>query len=142
VAELVDAADSKSAVLTDVGVQVSPGAPFFLTLQRNHFMAVVNATDRSFAQEVLQAEGLVLVDFWAPWCGPCKMIGPVLEEVAGDQNSAKIVKVNIDENPQTPGQFGVRSVPTLMLFKGGEAIDTKVGALNKQMIQDWLAQAA
>ena len=141
-AELVDAADSKSAVLTDVGVQVSPGAPSFLTLQRNHFMAIINATDSSFAQEVLQAEGLVLVDFWAPWCGPCKMIGPVLEEVAGDQSSAKIVKVNIDENPQTPGQFGVRSIPTLMLFKGGEVIDTKVGVLNKQMIQDWLAQAA
>lgn len=105
-------------------------------------MALINATDGSFDQDVLQAKGLVLVDFWAPWCGPCKMIGPVLEEISADSSTAKIVKVNIDENPQTPGNFGVRSIPTLILFKDGQAVETKVGALNKKSIQDWLAQAA
>ena len=92
---------------------------------------IVNVTDASFEEDVLKAEGAVLVDYWAEWCGPCKMFAPVLEEIAkeyGDQ--LKICKLNIDENSETPPKFGIRGIPTLMLFKGGNVEATKVGALS------------
>lgn len=96
---------------------------------------IVNVTDASFEEEVLKAENAVLVDYWAEWCGPCKMIAPVLEEIAkeyGDQ--LKICKLNIDENSETPPKFGIRGIPTLMLFKGGNVEATKVGALSKSQL--------
>ena len=94
-----------------------------------------HVTDSSFEQEVLKAQGPVLVDFWAEWCGPCKMIGPVLEEIAGDYaGKLKIAKLNIDENPQTPPKYGIRGIPTLMLFKNGQVEATKVGAVSKSQL--------
>jgi thioredoxin 1 len=94
-----------------------------------------HVTDASFDQEVLKAAGPVLVDFWAEWCGPCKMIGPVLEEIAGDYaGKLKIAKLNIDENPQTPPKYGIRGIPTLMLFKNGQVEATKVGAVSKSQL--------
>lgn len=100
-------------------------------------------TDASFEADVLKASGLVLVDFWAEWCGPCKMIGPVLEELATDMaGKAVIAKVNVDDNPATAGKFGIRSIPTLMLFKNGQPVATKVGALPKQALQAWIQEHA
>ncbi|WP_286240440.1 thioredoxin TrxA [Neptuniibacter halophilus] len=96
---------------------------------------IVNVTDASFEEEVLKAEGAVLVDYWAEWCGPCKMIAPVLEEIAKEYgNQLKICKLNIDENSETPPKFGIRGIPTLMLFKGGNVEATKVGALSKSQL--------
>lgn len=96
---------------------------------------IVNVTDASFEDDVLKAEGPVLVDYWAEWCGPCKMIAPVLEEIAKDYNGRlKVCKLNIDENNETPPKFGIRGIPTLMLFKGGNAEATKVGALSKSQL--------
>jgi len=90
---------------------------------------VKQVTDASFAQDVLQADGLVLVDFWAPWCGPCRAVAPVLEQVAAQYASrVTIAKMNVDENPQTPGHYGVRSIPTIALFRGGEVVDGVLGA--------------
>jgi thioredoxin 1 len=98
-------------------------------------------SDASFEADVLKAPGLVLVDFWAEWCGPCKMIGPVLEELARDmQGKVTIGKVNVDENPASAGNYGVRSIPTLMLFKDGKLVSTKVGALPKQALQTWVQE--
>ena len=103
-------------------------------------MAVITVTDASFASEVLKSPSLVLVDFWAPWCGPCKMIAPVLDDLANHNTSnAKITKINIDDEPQTADTYGVRSIPTLMLFKDGEAVDTKVGIQSKGQIEAWMA---
>ncbi len=97
--------------------------------------SINHVTDSSFDQEVLKAQGPVLVDFWAEWCGPCKMIGPVLEEIAGDYaGKLKIAKLNIDENPQTPPKYGIRGIPTLMLFKNGQVEATKVGAVSKSQL--------
>ena len=93
---------------------------------------IVHATDATFEEEVLKAEGAVLVDFWAPWCGPCKMIAPVLDDIAPSyEGKVKIVKVNVDDNQAVPGQYGVRGIPTLMIFKDGQNVATKVGALAK-----------
>ena len=96
-------------------------------------------TDQTFSADVLKAEGPVLVDFWAEWCGPCKMIGPSLEEIAKDMDGKlKIVKVNIDENPMAPTRYGVRSIPTLLLFKNGQVAATKIGAEPKQKLVSWI----
>ena len=96
---------------------------------------ITNVSDASFEQEVLKAEGAVLVDYWAEWCGPCKMIAPVLDEIAQTyQGKLKVCKLNIDENQDTPPKFGVRGIPTLMLFKNGNVEATKVGALSKSQL--------
>ena len=96
---------------------------------------IVNVTDTSFEDDVLKAEGPVLVDYWAEWCGPCKMIAPVLEEIAKDYDGElKVCKLNIDENNETPPKFGIRGIPTLMLFKDGAVEATKVGALSKSQL--------
>lgn len=100
---------------------------------------IVAVTDATFEQEVLQAEGPVLVDYWAEWCGPCKMIAPVLDELAeqyGDK--IKIAKLNIDENPDTAPQYGIRGIPTLMIFKDGEVAGTKVGAASKSDLSQFI----
>ena len=96
-------------------------------------------TDDSFAAEVLQSEQPVLVDYWAEWCGPCKMIAPILDEVAGEYaGKLKVCKLNIDENQATPPKYGIRGIPTLMLFVGGEIKATKVGALSKSQLVAFL----
>lgn len=98
-------------------------------------MAIGEVNDQNFAQET--AEGLVLVDFWAPWCGPCKMIAPVLEELDGDMSdSVKIVKLNVDDNQETAGKFGVMSIPTLLLLKDGNVVDQVVGFQPKEALQE------
>ena len=105
-------------------------------------MPTIKTTDSDFAAEVLQSDKPVVVDFWAEWCGPCKAIGPALEEIAeelGDQ--VKIVKVNIDENPQTPQQYGVRGIPTLLIFENGEVKAEKVGAVPKSKLAEWVEEA-
>ena len=102
-------------------------------------MATVNVTDENFDSEVIKSGKPVVVDFWAEWCGPCKQIGPMLEEIANEkENKLKILKLNIDENPQTPQKYGVRGIPTLMLFREGKLIDSKVGSLPKSSIEAWL----
>lgn len=94
-----------------------------------------NISDASFEQDVLKADGPVLVDYWAEWCGPCKMIAPVLDDIAQTyQGKLKVCKLNIDDNQATPAKFGVRGIPTLMLFKGGNVEATKVGALSKSQL--------
>ena len=100
---------------------------------------IVYVTDDTFDEEVLKADGPVLVDYWAEWCGPCKMISPVLEEIAKEYNGRlKVAKLNIDENPATPPKYGIRGIPTLMLFKGGDVEATKVGAVSKSQLSAFL----
>ncbi|MFL6624602.1 MAG: thioredoxin TrxA [Sulfurifustis sp.] len=100
---------------------------------------IVSVTDGSFEQEVLKSQGPVLVDYWAEWCGPCKMIAPVLEEIAREYNGRlKVAKLNIDENPMTPPKYGIRGIPTLMLFKNGSVEATKVGAVSKSQLSAFL----
>jgi len=100
----------------------------------------VAATDETFETDVLKASGPVLVDFWAEWCGPCKMIAPALEEIGAEYaGRVTVVKVNIDENPQTPNNYGVRGIPTLIMFKDGKPAATKVGAAPKSQLKEWVA---
>ena len=99
-------------------------------------MATVAVTDSTFESEVINSDKPVLVDFWAPWCGPCRMVGPVLEEIAGENDGVKIVKVNVDENQQYAGKLGVFNIPTMIIYKGGEPVDKLVGAMPKQQILD------
>ncbi|EIM73961.1 thioredoxin [Nitratireductor rhodophyticola] len=102
-------------------------------------MATVKADKNNFQSDVLQASEPVVVDFWAEWCGPCKMIAPALDEIAAELGGkVKIAKVNIDENPELAAQYGVRSIPTLMMFKGGEVADMKVGAAPKTALSAWI----
>jgi len=97
--------------------------------------SIVYLTDDSFEAEVVNADGPVLVDYWADWCGPCKMIAPILDEIAEEyKDKIKITKLNIDENPATPPKYGIRGIPTLMLFKGGNVEATKVGAVSKSQL--------
>jgi thioredoxin 1 len=106
-------------------------------------MATTSVTDASFEEDVLKNEGLVLVDFWAEWCGPCKTIAPSLEELSNEMGgSVTVAKINIDENPNTPTKYGVRGIPTLMLFKDGEVAGTKVGASPKGQIEDWIKSSS
>ena len=102
-------------------------------------MSTVPVSDATFDSDVLKAEGAVLVDFWAEWCGPCKVIAPALEDIAKEMGGrVTVAKVNIDDNPLTPQKYGVRGIPTLMLFKDGQVAATKVGALAKNQLQEWV----
>ncbi len=104
-------------------------------------MATVKVSDSSFKADVIDSEKPVLVDFWAEWCGPCKQIGPALEELSesvGDKMT--IAKVNIDDDPETPSKFHVRGIPTLMIFKGGQVVATKVGVMSKAKLSEWVAE--
>ncbi|WP_343713263.1 thioredoxin TrxA [Inquilinus sp.] len=102
-------------------------------------MSTKPVSDTSFETDVLKASGPVLVDFWAEWCGPCKMIGPSLEEIASELGGkVSIVKLNIDDNPLTPAKYGVRGIPTLMLFRDGQVAATKIGAVPKSALSQWV----
>ncbi len=104
-------------------------------------MATVNVTDENFNTEVLKSDKPILVDFWAEWCGPCKQIGPTLEETSNEMsNEITIAKHNIDNEPNTPTKYGVRGIPTMLLFKGGELKATKVGATTKSNIVSWIKE--
>jgi thioredoxin 1 len=105
-------------------------------------MATVKVDKNNFQNDVLDAKEPVVVDFWAEWCGPCKMIGPALEDISSEMGGkVKIAKLNIDENPELAAQFGVRSIPTLLIFKGGEVADMKVGAAPKTALSHWINTA-
>ena len=104
-------------------------------------MATFSTRDDSFENDINNPNVSVLVDFWEEWCGPCKQIGPILEELALDYESKlKVLKLNIDENPLTPQKYGIRGIPTIMLFKEGKLIDSKVGSLPKSALETWLLQ--
>ena len=102
-------------------------------------MPTQSIKDENFENDVLNSSKLTLVDFWAEWCGPCKQIGPILEEIAEEKKDMiKIVKLNIDENPQTPQKYGVRGIPTLILFKDGKLVNSKVGSMPKSLLSEWI----
>jgi thioredoxin 1 len=104
-------------------------------------MSIIQTTDTGFDKDVLKADRPVLVDFWAEWCGPCKMIAPFLQDIDGELGEkVQVVKVNIDENPLTPTKYGVRGIPTLMIFKNGAVTATKVGALPKSKLVEWVQE--
>jgi len=103
-------------------------------------MPTVKTTDTDFQKDVLKADQTVLVDFWAEWCGPCKAIGPALEEIADNLGGQiKIAKLNIDENPQTPQSYNVRGIPTLLIFKEGQVVAEKIGAMPKSALEQWIS---
>ena len=103
--------------------------------------SVAAVTDSSFEQEVLQSDVPVLVDFWAPWCGPCRMVAPIIEEISKEfEGKVKVLKLNTDENPNVASQYGIRSIPTLMVFKGGQKVDTVVGAVPKATLSGTISK--
>ena len=105
-------------------------------------MSTQPTKDENFEKDVINSSIPTLVDFWAEWCGPCKQIGPVLEEISDEmKDKIKIIKLNIDENPETPQKYGVRGIPTLMLFIDGKLYDSKIGAMSKTSLNEWLEQA-
>jgi thioredoxin 1 len=105
-------------------------------------MAVGKVSDATFESEVLKATGPVVVDFWAEWCGPCRMIAPALEEIAGSLGEkVKIVKLNVDENPQTAAKYNIQSIPTLLIFKNGDMSSRQIGAAPKQKLEQWITAA-
>lgn len=105
-------------------------------------MATMKVSDSSFEQDVLKAEGTVLVDFWAEWCGPCRAIGPALEDLSTEREGAvKVLKMNIDENPMVPSKYGIRSIPTMIMFKDGQPVATQTGALPKTDLFSWVDSA-
>jgi len=102
-------------------------------------MSSVNVNDNEFDSEVLEANGPVVVDFWAEWCGPCKAMSPLVDELADEMGEKlKVVKINIDENPNTPTKYGVRGIPTFMVFKEGELADTRIGGMSKSQLTEWV----
>lgn len=102
-------------------------------------MSTVKVSDATFEADVLRSDDPVVVDFWAEWCGPCKMIAPALEEIASEMGTRlKVAKINVDENPMTPSKYGVRGIPTLMLFKDGQVTSTQIGAIPKGKIREWI----
>lgn len=104
-------------------------------------MSSVKVTDESFQKDVLEASGAVLVDFWAPWCGPCKVIAPMLEEIATEMGERlSIAKLDVDENPEAASKYGVRGIPMLILFRNGEIVDSTVGASSKARLVKWLEE--
>jgi thioredoxin 1 len=106
-------------------------------------MSSHHVTDKNFEQEVLKSDGVVIVDFWAEWCGPCKAMSPVVDELASElKGKVKVVKVNIDESPEAPTTYGVRGIPTFMAFKGGQLKDTRVGSMSKSQLADWISAAS
>ena len=115
------------------------GFPNTLTMENTMSNAVIHVTDSEFSKTVLQSESPILVDYWAEWCGPCKQIAPILDQIAEEYaDRVTVAKINIDDNPQTPQNYGVRGIPTLMLFKNGEIEATKVGALTKGQLASFL----
>lgn len=100
--------------------------------------AVHAVSDQSFQAEVLEHKGVVLVDFWAPWCGPCKQLLPIIEEYASQVSGVKVCKMNVDENQEIPGEMGIRGIPTLILVKDGAKVATQVGALSKEQLKKWV----
>ena len=101
-------------------------------------MTTVSISDKTFETMVLNAKKPVLVDFWAEWCGPCKAIAPAIEEISVEKENLIVAKINIDDNPESPSKYGVRGIPTLMIFKDGQLIDTKVGSIPKSKILEWI----
>ena len=101
-------------------------------------MTAKKVSDAEFDAEVLKSDKPVLVDFWAEWCGPCKQLGPIIDEISGERSDIKVVKVNIDDNPESPQKYGVRGIPTMILFKNGAAAATKVGAIPKSKVVEWI----
>jgi thioredoxin 1 len=124
---------------SEAGIIANNEAIMPLTTENEMSDKIIQLTDDSFESDVLKASGLVLVDFWAEWCGPCKMIAPLLDDIASEYDGqVTIGKLNIDQNSGTPPKYGIRGIPTLLLFKDGGMVDTKVGALSKTQLKEFL----